>query len=81
MKDSHKTMTFADKTSNMYRLTKEQYDKLIRNFIISTYKKANRTNLMRDKEVIKRMETKEEGISFITIKYHKKISITTLQSY
>ena len=23
MKDSHKTMTFADKTSNMYRLTKE----------------------------------------------------------
>ena len=27
---------------------------------------------MRDKEVIKRMETKEEGNSFITIKYHKK---------
>ena len=34
-------MTFADKTSNMYRLTKEQYDKLIMNSITSTYKKTN----------------------------------------
>ena len=69
IKDSHKTMTFADKTSNMYRLTKEQYDKLIMNSITSTYKKANSNikkqinkagkNLMRDKEVIKRMETNE----------------------
>ena len=82
IKDSHKTMTFADKTSNMYRLTKEQYDKLIMNSITSTYKKANSNikkqinkagkNLMRDKEVIKRMETNEEGNSFITIKDHKE---------
>ena len=80
--DSHKTMIFADKTSNMYRLTKEQYDKLIMNSITSTYKKANSNikkqinkagkNLMRDKEVIKRMETNEEGNSFITIKDHKE---------
>ena len=41
IKDSHKTMTFADKTSNMYRLTKEQYDKLIMNSITSTYKKQH----------------------------------------
>ena len=41
IKDPHKIMTFADKTSNMYRLTKEQYDKLIMNSITSTYKKAN----------------------------------------
>ena len=34
-------MTFADKTSNMYRLTKEKYDQLIMNSITSTYKKAN----------------------------------------
>ena len=82
IKDSHKTMTFADKTSNMYRLTKEQYDKLIMNSITSTYKKANSNikkqinkagkNLMRDKEVIKRMEANEEGNSFITIKDDKK---------
>ena len=81
IKDSHKTMTFADKTSNMHRLTKELYDKLIMNSITSTCKKANSNikkqinkvgkNLMRDKEVIKRMETNEEGSSFITIKDHK----------
>ena len=34
-------MTSADKISNMYRLTKEQYDQLIMNSITSTYKKAN----------------------------------------
>ena len=82
IKDSHKTMTFADKTSNMYRLTKEQYDKLIMNSIPSTYKKANSNikkqinkvgkNLVRDKEVIKRMETNEESNSFITIKDYKE---------
>ena len=55
-------MIFADKTSNMYRLTKEQYDKLIMNSITSTYKNTNSNikkqinkagkNVMRDKEVI-----------------------------
>ena len=78
IKESNKTMTFADKTSNMYRLTKEQYDQLIMNSITSTYKKANSNikkqinmtgkNLMMDKEVIKRMETNKEGNGFITIK-------------
>ena len=82
IKKSNKTMTFADKTSNMYRLTKEEYEQLIMNSITSTYKKANNNinkqinmagkNLMRDKEVIKRMETNEEGNSFITIKDHKE---------
>ena len=82
IKDSHKTMTFADKTSNMYRLTKEQYDQLIMNSITSTYRKANSNikkqinkagkNLMRDKEVKKRMETNEQSNSFITIKDHKE---------
>ena len=62
IKESNKTMTFAGKTSNMYRLKNEQYDQLIMNFITSTYKKANNSikkqinmagkNLMRDKEVI-----------------------------
>ena len=41
IKDSHKTMTFADKSSNMYRLKKEHYDKLMMNSITSTYEKAN----------------------------------------
>ena len=52
------------------------------NFITSTYKKANSNikkqinkvgkNLVRDKEVIKRMETNEESNSFITIKDYKE---------
>ena len=36
---SDKTLTFADKSSNMYRLTKEEYVKMRRNAITSTYKK------------------------------------------
>ena len=39
--ESNETMTFADKTSNMYRFINEQYDQLIMNSVISTYKKAN----------------------------------------
>ena len=34
-------MTFADKTSNMYQLTKEEHNKLLRNAITSKYKKTN----------------------------------------
>ena len=39
--NSKKTMTFADKTSNMYRLTKEKHNKLLRNAITSKYEKTN----------------------------------------
>ena len=52
------------------------------NSITSTYKTANNNiqkqinmagkNLKRVKEVIKRMETNEEGNSFISIKYQKE---------
>ena len=82
-------MTFAGKTSNMYRSTKEQYNQLIMSSLTFNYKKASNNikkqinmagkNLMRDKEVIKRMETNEEGNSFITMTTNN-ISITTLQS-
>ena len=82
IKKSNKTMTSADKTSNMYRLTIEQYEQLIMNSIASTYKKANKNikkhinmakkNLIRDQEVIKRIKTNKETNSFITIKDHKK---------
>ena len=76
------TRVFSDKTSNMYLLTEEQYDELITNPIMSTYKKANNNikkqvnmagkNLIRGKEVIKRMETNEGGNSFLKIKDHKE---------
>ena len=41
MKESNEGKTSTDKTSNMYRLTKEQYKQLLMNSITSTYKKAN----------------------------------------
>ena len=34
-------MTFADKTTNIYRLTREEYDKKLNDSIIATYKKAS----------------------------------------
>ena len=37
----------------------------------SKNKSAARKNLMRDKEVIKQMETNQDGNSFVTIKDHK----------
>ena len=39
---SDKTLTFADKSSNMYRLTKEKYVKMRRSVITATYKKTKR---------------------------------------
>ena len=41
IKESNKTMTFADNISNIHQLTKEQYDQIIMNFITCNYKKAN----------------------------------------
>ena len=41
IQQSSKTLTPADKTSNIYRLTKQEYNKIRRNAITSTYKKAN----------------------------------------
>ena len=37
------TQTPADKTHNMYRLRKSDYQNLLRNTIATTYKKANKT--------------------------------------
>ena len=38
VRSSKKTMTFADKTSNMYRLEKEEYHRLLQNAVTTTYK-------------------------------------------
>ena len=39
--NSKKTMTFADKNSNMYQLTKGEHNKLSRNAVTWKYKKTN----------------------------------------
>ena len=42
VRSSKKTLTFADKTSNMYRLEKEEYRRLLQNAVTTTYKKSNK---------------------------------------
>ena len=41
VKQSKKTLTFADKTSNMYRLSKEEHEELLTNAVTSNYKNAS----------------------------------------
>ena len=79
---SKKTLTAADKTTNMYRLTKEEHDKLVYNAITTTYKKApDGIKETIDKEgigiakkagVLDRMEINGTGSCFITLKDHKE---------
>ena len=81
---SDKTLTFADKSSNMYRLTKEKYVKMRRNAITSTYKKTNNNIKKRidikgkqimehvDKGISDRMEIGSKNTCFITLKDHKE---------
>ena len=79
---SNKTLTPADKTSNMYRLNKNDYENLLRNAITTTYKKANKnTGTKINKEGIKfakhadildKIEINGTGNSFVTLKDHKK---------
>ena len=42
VRSSKKTLTFADKTSNMYRLDKKQYRRLLQNAVTATCKKSNK---------------------------------------
>ena len=81
---SSKTQTPADKTSNMYKLTKGEHNKMHRNTITSACRKANgyiknRIN-EKGKEIVKksfgniidRMDVNTESSCFITIKNHKE---------
>ena len=52
-----KTLTFADKTSNMYRLEKEEYRRLLQNAVTTRYKKS--------------IKETERRINFEGIKYAK----------
>ena len=71
IQQSSKTLTPAYKTSNMYRLTKEKYNKMRRNAITSAYKKAN-GNIKSFDNIIDRMDVNAESNCFITIKDHKE---------
>ena len=42
VRSSKKTLTFANKTSSMYRLKKEAYRRLLQNAVTTTYKKSTK---------------------------------------
>ena len=80
--NSKKTMTFADKTSNIYQLTKEEHNKSLRNEITSKYKKTNTKikdkinkkgkDILKKKEALHRLDINEESNCFFTLKDHKE---------
>ena len=75
-------MTFADKTSNMYRHIKEEHNKLLRNAVTSKYKKTNTKikdkinkdgkEILKNKEDLHRLDINEESNYFFTFKDHKE---------
>ena len=70
-KASNKTTTFADKTANIYRLTKEEYDQILNDSITATYKKVSNSikkkinaagkQVLRNNKVLKRLQTNKEN--------------------
>ena len=81
MRESGKTLTPADKTSNMYRLSKEQYNQMKTNAVTSKYKKASdkikekiekgSVKFAKRAGVLDRMDQSGSNDCFITLKDHK----------
>ena len=79
---SKKTLTPADKTSNMYRLHKNDYQNLLRNAITTSYKKANKNigskinkegiKFAKQANILDKIEINGKGNSFITLKDYKE---------
>ena len=82
IRNSEKTLTPADKTSNMYRLTKEEYQTFRTNAVTSKYKKASEklkeridkggVKFAKQAGIISRMEVSAKNNAFITLKDHKE---------
>ena len=82
IKSSDKNVTFADETTNLYQLTKVECDHMINNAITSKYKKTSNNikkqinidgkKILRNREVVNRLEINGENNSFITLKNHKE---------
>ena len=81
IRQSGKVAVAADKSNNLYKLDKKDYDKLINNSITSTYKKSNDTHIRSINEAGKliterlqladRMEILQNSEAYITLKDHK----------
>ena len=76
------TSTFADKTSNLYKFKKQQYQKVLIELITTSYKKAsdnihNKINtdgqkLRKDKDILNWMLVNGKNECFITLKDRKR---------
>lgn len=81
IKKSEKVFVHADKTTNMYGVMPEEYEKLLSDNVTKTYKKSNRTQVETvNKEAFKiteklnlldKVQVLNESPAFITIKDHK----------
>ena len=79
---SKKVLVFADKTRNVYELDKNQYDKLLRENITTTYRKADGPieeeinqelkHITTKSEVRDRVENMAQRQAFISLKDHKE---------
>ena len=73
-KSSDKTVTFGNKTTKLYRLTKAEYSRMINDAITSKYKKASNNikkqinidgkQILKNKEVLNRLKINGENITF-----------------
>ena len=78
--NSDKLYVPADKTSNMYKINKQDYDKILTNSITKTYQKAenstkhkvdaNDIEILKDHHIIDRSNINAENNCFITLKDH-----------
>ena len=76
-----KTLTFEDKTSNMYRLKKEEYRRILPNAVTITYKKFNKETERRinwkgvkyakEAKLLDKVEVNGTAYCFISLKGHK----------
>ena len=81
IKQSDKMFVPADKTQNYYQVSKDQYEKLLKENITKTYKKASPNTydeinmdakrISSDLDLDDRMETMAKREAFITLKDHK----------
>ena len=82
MRNSGKTLTPADKTSNMYRLSKDEYTQLKKNAVTAKYKKASKNikekidkgsvKIAKKAGILGRMDQNCTNNCFITLKDHKE---------
>ena len=87
IKNIKATLTFVNKASNVYKALKEQYEKLVYNAIMTSYKKFSKKsqdqinkqgkNILKNKEVIKRMFVNGKRNCFM-FKDHKPNFINSL---